>query len=180
MTALDMPGFSVTMVPLRNAYREALLSPLSHEAWPNAKPVVATAPLAPPALGNGPAFESSHDEQVRALLSTITGTCRTMEADLNELDAKVGDGDTGTTFAAVAALVDARLDQLPLAEGDALLAALSDIAGKSMGGSSGVLLAIMFANASEAYHVDRQWASALFAGLNAMQKYGGAGPGTGP
>ena len=65
----------------------------------------------------------------------------------------------------------------PLANGADLLSALGDIKGKSMGGSSGVLFAIMFENASVAFKSKPNWSTALSAGLDAMQKYGGAKPG---
>jgi dihydroxyacetone kinase len=60
-----------------------------------------------------------------------------MEADLNSLDAKVGDGDTGSTIATGARSLKAHISQLPLANTALLLSSISDLLGKSMGGSSG-------------------------------------------
>ena len=69
------------------------------------------------------------------------------EADLNALDAKSGDGDTGSTLASAArALVEAR-DRLPLADATQLYRAIGLELSQTMGGSSGVLLAIFFAAA---------------------------------
>ena len=176
MTALDMPGFSISMIELDEAYQEALLAPIACSAWPVHKAVSPVSTITPPAIETV-SFTASNDNQVRAVIETIITTCHAMEADLNELDAKVGDGDTGTTFAGAARTVQGELDNLPLARGDELFAALSDIKSKSMGGSSGVLFAILFANAGEAYKANQDWGKALSAGLEAMQKYGGANQG---
>ncbi len=97
-----------------------------------------------------------------------------MEADLNSLDAKVGDGDTGSTIATGARSLKSHLAKLPLADNARLLASISDLLGKSMGGSSGVLLAIMFAAAGQAVKANASLAAALQAGLQRMKEIGGA------
>ena len=176
MTALDMPGFSITMLPLDDSYREALLAPIDHPVWPQHEPVTVVESINPPNLETL-SFEASENAEVRSVLSAAIDACIAMEDDLNQLDSKVGDGDTGTTFAAAARTVQSELDRLPLANGADLLSALGDIKGKSMGGSSGVLFAIMFENASVAFKSKPNWSTALSAGLDAMQKYGGAKPG---
>ena len=56
-----------------------------------------------------------------------------------------GDGDTGSTFASAARAVNSSIDDSPFADGAALLSASSDIKRKAMGGSSGVLFAILLA-----------------------------------
>jgi len=66
---------------------------------------------------------------------------------------------------------------LPFADSAALLSALSDIKRKAMGGSSGVLMAILLASASTAFGAKHDWVTALATGLDAMQAYGGAKPG---
>ena len=176
MTALDMPGFSVSLIALENKYRDALLAPVECSAWPTHYSTSSTQTITPPVLEKI-TFAPSSAPQVRTLIETIIATCAKMEGDLNELDAKVGDGDTGTTFAGAARNVKAELDNLPLAKGEELFAVLSDMKSKSMGGSSGVLFAIMFANAAEAFKGNQDWGKALYAGLVAMQKYGGAARG---
>lgn len=173
MTALDMPGFSITMLPIEDSYREALMGNTECEIWPTPQIVSKVAAIEPPKLEEL-SFEPSDDDQVRVILDAAIEACIAMEEDLNLLDAKVGDGDTGTTFAAAARTVKSELKNLPLANGADLLAILGDIKGKSMGGSSGVLFAIMLANASDAFKAKSEWSSALSAGLDAMQKYGGA------
>ncbi|MGG6898607.1 DAK2 domain-containing protein [Rhizobium sp. BR 315] len=109
-----------------------------------------------------------------SIVEIIIATCIDMESAINALDAKVGDGDTGSTFAGAARTVQAAIDTLAFADGSALLSALSDLKRKAMGGSSGVLFAIMMARSADAYRQSRDWVAALSEGLEAMQQYGGA------
>ena len=81
---------------------------------------------------------------------TLTAMCHALlehEAELNALDARVGDGDTGTTFATAARAVLSSIDALPLAEHGELCAAISKRLSEIMGGTSGVLLSIFAAAA---------------------------------
>ena len=174
VTALDMPGFSISMLPLKPEYESALLAPIANDAWPTPQSSHAPKMITPPEIAGTLNFTPSQDADVRAVIETIIATCLSASDKLNELDAKVGDGDTGTTFASAARTVQSKLDALPMADGAQLFAMLSDIKGKLMGGSSGVLFAILFANASIAFRTDADWAKALTAGLDAMMKYGGA------
>lgn len=174
MSALDMPGFSITMVPIEQANARALMSSINLDVWPTLVPVKDMQTVSPPEIMSSPNYAPSNNPEVRKMLETIIETCIASEDDLNELDAKVGDGDTGTTFAGAARTVKSKMDQLPLADGAELFETLSDIKSKLMGGSSGVLFAIMFANASIEFGKTTSWPKALSAGLDAMQKYGGA------
>jgi dihydroxyacetone kinase len=67
------------------------------------------------------------------------------------------------------------LDGLPLADPAALCGAISQTLSQSMGGSSGVLLAIFFSAAAES--AGEGVPAALRAGLARMQEVGGARPG---
>jgi len=174
VTALDMPGFSISMLPLKPEYEAALFAPIANDAWPKLQPSHAPETITPPNIATTQNFIPSQDADVRAVIETIIAVCLSAEGRLNELDAKVGDGDTGTTFAGAARTIQGKLDALPMADGAQLFAMLSDIKSKLMGGSSGVLFAILFANASTAYQTDADWSSSLTAGLDAMMKYGGA------
>ncbi|MEZ4179871.1 DAK2 domain-containing protein, partial [Salmonella enterica] len=93
------------------------------------------------------------------------------------LDAKVGDGDTGTTFAGAARAVQADIDRLPQADPAALCRALAERIGRAVGGSSGVLASIFFAATASALTDGASWPDALEEGVARVQGYGGAGPG---
>jgi dihydroxyacetone kinase len=99
------------------------------------------------------------------------------EADLNALDAKSGDGDTGSTLATAARALTEALDRLPLADLTQLYRAIGLELSQTMGGSSGVLLAIFFAAAGDASGSGRDAVGALKAGLDRIQQVGGARPG---
>ncbi|TPM36187.1 dihydroxyacetone kinase subunit DhaK [Mesorhizobium sp. B2-3-4] len=178
MTALNMNGFSLSLIRLDAAREAALLAPVGPHAWTPAKPVAAPAlvPMAKPA-GEAAARKPSQDANARRLIASVCERLIAIEAGLNNLDAKAGDGDTGSTVATGARSVLERLDGLPLADASATLGAIGDILSSSMGGSSGVLLSIFFTAASQALAGGATISKALLAGLERMTFYGGAGIG---
>lgn len=172
MTSLDMAGFSLTLLPVGDADLAALEAPVPMAAWPG---IAALAPVTVLPLPEGiraPAPQPSAHAATRALLLTGCAALIAAEAELNALDAKSGDGDTGATLAGAARALVAGIDALPLADPPALYRAIGQSLGQTMGGSSGVLLAIFFAAAGEA--ADLGVTAALKAGLARMQKIGGA------
>ena len=93
------------------------------------------------------------------------------------MDAKSGDGDTGSTLAGAARALIKAIDTLPLADHTQLYRAIGQELSQTMGGSSGVLLAIFFAAAGDASSSGLPMRGALLAGLDRMQAIGGAKPG---
>jgi dihydroxyacetone kinase len=170
MTSLDMQGFSVSLLPVGAEDEAALAAPVDPWAWPGC---LATAPD-----GLTPIQPiASKNDATRAFLTRCCEILIAAEADLNALDAKSGDGDTGSTLATAArALVDA-LDRLPLADLTQLYRAIGLELSQTMGGSSGVLLAIFFAAAGDAAASGQSPVEALKAGLDRVQQVGGARPG---
>lgn len=175
MTSYDMNGFSISLLPLTDARREALASEVKLAAWPGVEKLGLPA-LLPLPESTATEAPSSHDAVVRSRLAAILGALKEARDELNALDAKVGDGDAGDTFAAAAASIEARLDTLPLADPAQLLSALSHSLGHA-GGSSGILLAIFTGAASAEYRQSKSWPAALQYGLQRMMFYGGAKPG---
>lgn len=172
MTALDMNGFSLSVLRLTPERRALLEAPVAMPAWPAARalapPRTLPAPTLPPIL----AAPASADPARRALVERAASVLVAMAPEIDALDARIGDGDTGTTFAQAARAVLATLDRLPLADDAALLATLGRVLAASAGGSSGVLLSILFSAAAAA--VDAGWAPALRHGLEHMKALGGA------
>ncbi|TPK73989.1 DAK2 domain-containing protein [Mesorhizobium sp. B2-4-15] len=178
MTALNMNGFSLSLIRLDAAREAALLAPVGPHAWMPARPVAAPAVvLMAKAVGQSAAHKPSQDAVTRRLIVTVCEKLISLEATLNGLDAKAGDGDTGSTVATGARSILERLDALPLANPTATLGAVGDILSASMGGSSGVLLSIFFTAAAQALDGGARVARALLAGLERMTFYGGARPG---
>lgn len=177
MTALDMHGASLTFLALDGGTEEALLAPVPVPSWPAAVKIVA--PVVKPLPGGleGESFTPSQDALAAGRIASVAKALIAAEADLNALDAKVGDGDTGTTFAGAARAVLAEIDRLPQADAPALARALAERIGRAAGGSSGVLASIFFAAAGAALAGGSGWPDALSDGVARVRAYGGAGPG---
>jgi ATP-dependent dihydroxyacetone kinase len=177
MTSLDMHGFSISLLPVDAEQVAALAAPVAPHAWPGLVELgaVALRPL-PDGLTPIQPLPSAHPAR-RALIEQCCGALIAAEADLNALDAKSGDGDTGSTLAGAARALVAALDRLPLADPTQLYRAIGTELSQTMGGSSGVLLAIFFAAAGDASAGGRDLIGALRAGLDRVMQVGGANPG---
>jgi ATP-dependent dihydroxyacetone kinase len=177
MTSLDMHGFSLSLMPLTREAENALRVPVSPTAWPGMEPFgrVEIHPL-PDGLTPIQPMPSQHPRR-RELIRECCAILIAAEADLNALDAKAGDGDTGTTLATAARALDSALDRLPLADLTQLYRAIGTELSQTMGGSSGVLLAIFFTAAGDASASGRDWIESLSAGLQRIRQVGGAEPG---
>jgi dihydroxyacetone kinase len=174
MTSLDMQGFSVSLLPVGDGDMEALNAPVGPWNWPGCMAVgeVATVPL-PDGLTPVPPIPSKSDS-TRIFMARACDTLIAAEAQLNALDAKSGDGDTGSTLATASRALKGALDRLPLADLTQLYRAVSLDLSQTMGGSSGVLLAIFFAAAGDASASGKDGVDALKAGLDRIQQVGGA------
>ncbi|NTT85258.1 dihydroxyacetone kinase subunit DhaK [Tabrizicola fusiformis] len=177
MTSLDMHGFSVSLLPVTGEQVQALAAPVAPPAWPGLAGFgeVALRPL-PDGLTPIQPEPSAHPQR-RALIARCCAALIAAEADLNTLDAKTGDGDTGSTLATAARALTGALDRLPLADPTQLYRAVGMELSQTMGGSSGVLLAIFFAAAGDASASGKNWIGALTAGLARVMQVGGASPG---
>lgn len=177
MTSLDMRGFSISLLPVGSKQETALIAPVACEAWPGCRAVggIDVVPL-PDGLAPISPMPSKHEGN-RAFIEKCCKLFVATEKDLNALDLKSGDGDTGSTLATAAhALIDA-LDRLPQADITQLYRAIGLELSQTMGGSSGVLLAIFFAAAGDASASGEDTIGSLKAGLDRIQEVGGAGPG---
>ncbi|MER8421886.1 dihydroxyacetone kinase subunit DhaK [Mesorhizobium sp. M1329] len=175
MTALNMNGFSLSLIRLDAPREAALRAPVGPHAWLPARAVgpMSIVPMAKAgSLGN--ASKASQDARTERLVVAVCERLISLEGALNGLDAKAGDGDTGSTVAAGARSVLGRIATLPLADPAATLAAVGDILSASMGGSSGVLLSIFFTAAAQALQSGETLPKALLAGLDRVSFYGGA------
>ena len=177
MTSLDMQGFSVSLMPMTKDVERALLAPAAPTAWPGLDPfgAIEIHPL-PDGLTPIQPMPSANPAR-RALIERCCDILISAESDLNALDARSGDGDTGTTLATAAKALKSAMDRLPLADTTQLYRAIGMELSQTMGGSSGVLLAIFFAAAGDASAGGRDWIDGLSAGLDRIRQVGGANPG---
>lgn len=174
MTSLDMRGFSVSLIPADEEFVTYLGTEVSLAAWPG---MSAIAPITIKELPDGltpvKPMPSSHPA-MRELIQKCCNVLISSEADLNNLDAKSGDGDTGSTLAGAARALIAAIDTLPLSDQTQLFRAIGQELSQTMGGSSGVLLAIFFTAAGDGAASGLSVRESLKAGLARMQEIGGA------
>ncbi|MGX5108694.1 dihydroxyacetone kinase subunit DhaK [Enterobacter cloacae] len=176
VSALDMKGFSLTLLKLNDLFEKALHEEVETLGWQ--KPV-AFAPLRTvpqSVIHDSVEYTASDNPQVKESVSQVTKTLIKLENRLNALDAKVGDGDTGSTFAQGARDIAQRLEEntLPLNDVPKLLLLVGERLATVMGGSSGVLMSIFFTAAGQKLHDGQPLPEALLSGLAQMKQYGGA------
>ena len=174
MTSLDMQGFSISVFPAGKTELELLSKPVELPAWPGVTAVKSVAVLSLPDGLTPIAPLASRHEPTRQFLADCCKLLIEAERDLNALDAKSGDGDTGSTLAGAARALIEAFDRLPLSDHTQLFRAMGQELSQTMGGSSGVLLAIFFAAAGDGASSGLTIRDALKAGLARMQEIGGA------
>jgi dihydroxyacetone kinase len=177
MTALNMNGFSLSLLKLDAIREEALMAAVEPRAWltpVRRHPIeIVKAPRSAIA-SETPASRNAGNE---AFLIAVCNHLISLEAELNRLDARAGDGDTGTTVAAGARSLLSAREAMPFDDVARLLAAIGGKLATSMGGSSGVLLSIFFTAASKNMEGGAGLPEALLSGLERMSFYGGAAMG---
>lgn len=175
VSALDMKGFSLSVIALKGGIEEALLAEVEASGW---QPLVKLEKLATKKgkkISDKKTVKASSNAQVGKIVETITQTLSDLEDELNKLDAKVGDGDTGSTFATGARDIqkENKGKRLPLNNVADLLGVVGDRLATVMGGSSGVLMSIFFTAAGKKVGEGEKLPKALLSGLERMKHYGG-------
>jgi ATP-dependent dihydroxyacetone kinase len=174
MTSLNMHGFSVSVLPVIKGWQKALESDVEMHAWPG---MVELQPITIEPLPDGLSPIKpipSKNTRVKALIESCCDLLISAESELNELDAKSGDGDTGSTLSTAARALKEGLDRMPLADLNQLFRAVGNELSQTMGGSSGVILAIFFSAVGDACAGGKTTASALLIGLERISQVGGA------
>ncbi|KIC47355.1 dihydroxyacetone kinase [Ruegeria sp. ANG-S4] len=174
MTSLDMHGFSVSILPVSPDDLSGLEAPVDPVAWPGVNRIEAVR-IAPLPDGLTPIDPiPSNNPATRETIARLSELLINAERKLNELDAKSGDGDTGSTLATAARALQGSLDRMPLADLTQLFPALGNELSQTMGGSSGVILAIFFNAAGDACASGASISKSLVEGLNRVSQVGGA------
>ncbi|MEO0944287.1 MAG: dihydroxyacetone kinase subunit DhaK [Pseudomonadota bacterium] len=177
MTSLDMHGFSVSIMDATPDEHAALATSVPMPAWPGmaaaVEPIVVGLPDGLTPIEPIP----STNEKTRDVIEKVADLLISAEGQLNELDAKSGDGDTGSTLATAARALKSSLDRMPLADLTQLFPALGNELSQTMGGSSGVILAIFFNAAGDACANGASVQKALVDGLDRVSQVGGASVG---
>ena len=174
MTSLDMKGLSVSALPIDRELERALLADVEPSAWPVGRRVARVVPAPLDARLKPKAHPPSAHPARRRAIEAVCMKLSALEAELNALDAKVGDGDTGSTFATAARAIRSDLDRLPLGDSAALCSAIAARLATVMGGSSGILLSIGVSAMGTALALRADWPAALAEGVRRVEEYGGA------
>ncbi|WP_261624617.1 dihydroxyacetone kinase subunit DhaK [Nesterenkonia marinintestina] len=188
MTSLDMHGFSVTLAPADARLVEALDAATDAPGWTAAvEPMPPrrrsgdaerawTSSEADSEAGSGAPMRASEDGRPEAATAQACRVLGEAQEHLDALDRATGDADAGTTFRAGAMSVSTLLEDghLGFADPAAGMARIARTLETGMGGSSGVLLAILATASSRTLDDGAGWAEALEAGIEAVSHHGGA------
>jgi dihydroxyacetone kinase len=182
MTALEMPGFSLSVLPVDDARLQLLDSPTQAPAWYRAGALgerrrivqsVAAAAEGVVSAGSGP-----HSALMRHIIDTVADSLLAAEESLTDLDARAGDGDLGASMARGAAAIRS-LPERSFATPNALLLAMGGAIRRAIGGSSGPFYATGLVRAGATLRGvnlpdERDWQNALAAAIEAISELGGA------
>jgi len=182
LSALDMPGFSLSTLALDDDIIPLLDAPTNAPAWPgdgvvNPEPVAPRTQTAHPSVTT-PAIPSVQGEQLRHAACRAAQALLAAEARLTELDALAGDGDLGASMKRGAEAI-LRLCEHDFATPAQGLAAIGSAMHRAIGGSSGPFYATALLRASRMLTglpdpaVD-DWTHAFSAAVQAISDLGGA------
>lgn len=188
LSALEMAGVSITVLPVDDERLAQLDAPTDAPAWPNAaaKPRSRSATTTPePTKKPKPPANPPQTRVGRRLGAAIQAVAQSMidsEAHLTELDQQVGDGDLGISMTRGAKAILEALPQCPLDDAATTLHELSITLQRALGGTSGPLYAMLLLRAAARLRTGdasspSTWAEALRAGAAGVAELGGAAVG---
>jgi dihydroxyacetone kinase len=177
LTALDMAGCSLSVLPVDDDLLAALDAPTTAPAWPATVTAGEPAAVAAPDADAGETGSLPADDPVRRGLEAVAEALISVRDELTELDREVGDGDLGISLARGSAALLAECPHYPGEAGPAaVLRAASATVRRSVGGTSGPLYAVLLLRAASALPDGSpgSWAAALRAGVDGVREVGGA------
>ncbi len=183
LTALEMPGCSLSVLALDDELLEALDAPTAAPAWPGSGHVAPRVVLPAPQEGADTEPPSGLPAQpaLRDAVLAIAAAFEAEEARLTELDSGAGDGDLGISFVRGAAALRA-LPDAAFATPGAALSAMSGALRRAIAGSSGPFYATALLRAArhlggQAHPRAQDWAHAFTMAVESVNELGGAKPG---
>ncbi|HQT76667.1 MAG: dihydroxyacetone kinase subunit DhaK [Rhodospirillales bacterium 20-64-7] len=187
LTALEMPGCSLSVLPVDDALLRDLDLPTDAPAWPGSGLIPARLQLRPAPVGTaasaGPATGSGHGNapRVRDAILACANALEAAHTRLTELDSAAGDGDLGASMARGAAALRA-VPAEQWGDAPAALALAGDTLRRAIAGSSGPFYAVALLHAARRLAEPDGtkplgWAAAFSDAVNAIAGLGGATPG---
>jgi len=185
MTALDMAGCSISVMPVDAELLTLLDAPASAPGWTAGSRLHATRQIVPGVQIHAPDVAALPPGP---LTPTLARTARAVaqaliqaEAELTDLDSRAGDGDLGASMARGAEAIQtlpAQAHHTP----EALLLSMGHALRRAIAGSSGPFYAIALTRAARALTgladpTPAQWQHAFAQAVAAVAQTGGATPG---
>ncbi|SAK57499.1 dihydroxyacetone kinase family protein [Caballeronia ptereochthonis] len=184
LSALNMPGCSISLLRVDDATLDLLDAPTQAHAWPGSgavnRAIHIDVTAEPPTLEADAESESARGwgERIRPALESVANALIANEPRLTELDSLAGDGDLGASMKRAG---QAMLDVPPGALGapDRALSALSAALRKAIAGSSGPFYATALMRAARHLSASvepdaKDWALAFREAVQSISDLGGA------
>ncbi len=186
LTALEMPGCSISLLKLEDGDTALLDAETSATAWPRGGliedvPRIVQAPKMPAneaPLGDTGRFDP---RELRRIGLAVSDALAAAEAHLTDLDSKAGDGDLGASMLRGAEAIRALPESAWINPANALVA-IGNALRRAIAGSSGPFYAIALTRAGRHLSKSNRFSAedfrAAFAiGIAAISEIGGAKPG---
>ncbi|RRN69180.1 dihydroxyacetone kinase family protein [Agrobacterium deltaense] len=184
LSALDMPGFSLSVMHVDDAMLNLMDAPTDAGAWPRGGAVNRNRVLPSAGVEKSVTAEieiTAAGERLRSAAERVARALIAAEPKLTQLDSVTGDGDLGTSMVRGAEAILA-LPGESFADVSGGLMAMANAMRKAIGGSSGPFYATGLMRASR--HLAgiekptaQQMAEAFVAAVLAISELGGARPG---
>jgi dihydroxyacetone kinase len=178
LTALEMPGCSLSIMKVDRARLALLDAPAESTAWRAGCQLAPTRKVVPatilPALPERPA--GPYTQRLQAAGLAVVSALEAAEPLLTDLDSKAGDGDLGLSMTRGAEAIRA-LGSGAWADPPTALTRIGDALRRAIGGSSGPFYATALLRAARtlpAMPTPTDWAKSLRAGVEALAELGGA------
>ncbi|OWJ66054.1 dihydroxyacetone kinase family protein [Inquilinus limosus] len=184
LTALDMPGCSLSLLKLDEERIALLDAPAQAPAWPGGGRIGPKRRIRAPEPAPGAEARAAPSPLAPVLRQAglaVADALIKAEAHLTDLDSRAGDGDLGASMVRAAEAIHA-LPEAAWANPAKALAAVGDALRRAIGGSSGPFYATALLRASrrlagEATPALKTWAEAFTVAVQAIGDLGGAKPG---
>ncbi len=184
LSALDMPGFSLSVIPVDAETLSLIDAPTVATAWPRGGAVNRERVLPSHNIEKSETAErrrTTAGDRLHAVSRHVANALIAAEPRLTELDSITGDGDLGMSMVRGAEAILALPEQSFSDVSDGLMA-MANAMRKAIGGSSGPFYATGLMRASRQLAgiekpTAEQMADAFLAAVAAVSELGGAGPG---
>jgi ATP-dependent dihydroxyacetone kinase len=184
LSALEMPGCSLSVLPVDNARLALLDAPTTAPAWTSRGLIPPSRHILPTPAAHEAAVQRSADHQGQAVLAAALACADALiaaERRLTELDNATGDGDLGISMTRGAEAIRT-LNADGADDAASMLARIAGALRRAIAGSSGPFYAVGILRAAgvlaESGTSDpASWAKALHEAANAISDMGGAKPG---